>query len=49
MEAITKPTVRTDHDARSKVITLPASELPTNWYNVPPDLPALSALPEVRP
>ena len=49
MDAITKPTMKADHGARSNAIALPASELPTNWYNVPPDLPALRALPEVRP
>jgi predicted alternative tryptophan synthase beta-subunit len=40
--------MKPDRGARSNVITLPASELPTNWYNVLPDLPALRELPEVQ-
>jgi len=57
MDAITKPTMKADHGARSNAIALPASELPANWYNVLPDqgdpseaiASALRALPEVRP
>jgi len=46
MDAITKPTMKADHGARSNVTAMPGSELPTNWYTVLPDL---RALPEVRP
>lgn len=56
MDAITKPTTKTDRGARSNAIAMPASELPTNWYNVLPDqgdpseaiASALRALSEVR-
>ena len=39
MEAITRPMTKTNRGARSHVITLPASDLPTSWYNVLADLP----------
>jgi tryptophan synthase beta chain len=45
MEAITNPKTKTDRTVRGTVITLPASELPTNWYNVLPDLGAPLAPP----
>ncbi len=45
MEAVTKPTTKAHRGARSNVITLPATELPTNWYNVLPDLPVPLAPP----
>lgn len=39
MEAMAKPaTTTTDPGPRGRVITLPASELPTSWYNVLADL-----------
>lgn len=49
MDPITKPRTRTDRGARSNVIAMPVSELPTNWYSVLPDLSAPLAPPEVRP
>jgi hypothetical protein len=49
MDAIKKPTTRTNCGARSNVIAMPARELPKNWYNVAPDLPTLRALTGVRP
>jgi tryptophan synthase beta chain len=45
MDAISKPTTKADHGARSNAITLPAGELPTSWYNVVPDLPVPLAPP----
>ncbi len=45
MDAVTNPRTRTDRGARSDVIAMPASELPTNWYNVLPDLLAPLAPP----
>ncbi len=40
MDAIARPKTRTNGDDAARVITLPASALPTSWYNVLPDLPA---------
>jgi tryptophan synthase beta chain len=46
MDAVARPGKPQQANAsRSNLITLPASELPTRWYNVLPDLPAPLAPP----
>ncbi|MBZ5590321.1 MAG: TrpB-like pyridoxal phosphate-dependent enzyme [Acidobacteriia bacterium] len=46
MDAFSRPrATRTDNGARSNVIALPASEMPTRWYNVLADMPVPMAPP----
>jgi len=40
MDAMARTRTRTTGDDSARVITLPASAMPTSWYNVLPDMPA---------